>query len=87
MRKDGCVHRYDEVTGTAKLSSSTPGQYGEHLQLGRTKRPKSKIRSDLDFGDKNRKISGFETIEKSVDSARIPLGGGSEIRPEGQRAR
>ena len=49
--------------------------------------PKSKIQSDLDFGDKNRKISGFETIEKSVDSARIPLGGGSEIRPEGQRSR
>ena len=67
MGKDGCVHRYDEVTGTAKLSSSTPGQY---LQLGRTRRPKSKTRSDLDFGGKNR---------KKVDWRNRPRAGFSEF--------
>ena len=59
------VHRVNRLSGMTNLTSWIPGEY---LELKRIKRPKSKIRSGLDFRGKNQNKVDSE-VEKVVQNS------------------
>ncbi len=75
------VHRVNRLSGMTNLSSWIPGEY---LELKRIKRPKSKIRSGLDFRAKNLQKGGFAKIEQNSSCLK---GGVSQIRVGSRRSR